>query len=224
LNLGNLKGWLGLHFGARINRNNINDLSSRGSCRRAHCSAIARLRRVISTHMRGPGHAFHNGMNVIRIGPFWTMPIGEIEAVASIWRAAGFKTEAVSDVVAMQWEKLICNVAYSAPCALTGMTVGEMMDDPDMGPVSRTAAVEAWTVARALGIPIKVEDPLDYVRKFAAGMPGGRPSLLQDLEQHRRSEIDAINGAVPRAAAELGIEAPVNGTLVALVKQRERDF
>jgi 2-dehydropantoate 2-reductase len=174
--------------------------------------------------MRGPGHAFHNGMNVIRIGPFANIPMEQVEAVAEVWRAAGFRTEAVRDVVAMQWEKLICNVAYSAPCALTGMTVGEMMDDPDMGPVSRAAAVEAWTVARALGIPIAVEDPVEHVRRFAAGMPAARPSLLQDHEQHRRSEIDVINGAVPRAAAKVGIEAPVNSTLVALVKQRERAF
>jgi 2-dehydropantoate 2-reductase len=174
--------------------------------------------------MRGPCNAFHNGMNVIRIGPFSGLPMEQVEAVAQIWRAAGFKAEAVRDVVAMQWEKLICNVAYSAPCALTGMTVGEMMDDPEMGPVSRAAAVEAWTVARALGIPIAVEDPIDHVRKFAAGMPDARPSLLQDHEQRRRSEIDVINGAVPRAAAKAGIEAPVNSTLVALVKQRERSF
>lgn len=174
--------------------------------------------------MRGPGHAFHNGMNLIRIGPFSNISMERVEAVADVWRAAGFKTEAVRDVVAMQWEKLICNVAYSAPCALTGMTVGEIMDDPDMGPISRAAAVEAWTVARALGIPITVEDPIDHVRKFAAGMPDARPSLLQDHEQHRRSEIDVINGAIPRAAAKVGIEAPVNSTLVAIVKQRERAF
>jgi 2-dehydropantoate 2-reductase len=174
--------------------------------------------------MRGPGHAFHNSMNVIRIGPYSNISMERVEAVADAWRAAGFRTEVVRDVVAMQWEKLICNVAYSAPCALTGMTVGEIMDDPDMGPVSRAAAVEAWRVARALGIPVAVEDPVDHVRKFAAGMPDARPSLLQDHEQRRRSEIDVINGAVPRAAAKLGIEAPVNSTLVALVQQRERAF
>jgi 2-dehydropantoate 2-reductase len=174
--------------------------------------------------MRGPGHAYHNGMNAIRIGPFANVPMQQVEAAAKVWNAAGFKIEAVRDVVAMQWDKLICNVAYSAPCTLTGMTVGEMMNDPDIGPISRAAAVEAWTVARALGIPITVEDPVDHVRQFAAGIPGARPSMLQDHEQHRRSEIDVINGAIPRAAAKVGIETPVNSTLVALVKQRERAF
>lgn len=174
--------------------------------------------------MRAPGHAFHNGMNVVRIGPYAGIPMAEIERVAQVWRDAGFKTEAVADVVAMQWEKLICNVAYSAPCALTGVTVGEMMDDPDMGPISRAAATEAWAVARALGIGISVEDPVAHARAFAASMPASRPSLLQDMEARRPGEIDVINGAVPRFAARAGIEAPVNATLTALVKQRERAF
>lgn len=177
---------------------------------------------AFGAQMRGPGHAFHNGMSAVRIGAYAGMPRARVEAIVAVWRAAGFPAEAVDDVVAMQWEKLICNVAYSAPCALTGMTVGEIMDDPDMGPISRAAAIEAWNVARALGIKITVNDAVAHVRAFAAGMPNARPSLLQDFEQGRRSEIDAINGAVPSAGARVGIEAPVNATLTALVRLRER--
>jgi 2-dehydropantoate 2-reductase len=173
---------------------------------------------------RGPGHVYHNAMNIVRMGPFSTLPLASVEAVASLWRQAGFRAEAVEDVQSMQWEKLICNVAYSAPCALTGLTVGEVMDDPEMGPISRAAATEAWTVARALGIAVKTDDPVALVRNFAAGMPAARPSMLQDLEHGRRSEIDVINGAVSRAAAKAGVAVPVNDTLVALVKVRERGF
>lgn len=173
---------------------------------------------------RGPGHVYHNAMNIVRMGPYSTLPMAAVERIAGIWREAGFRAEAVANVLAMQWEKLICNAAYSAPCALTGLTVGEVMDDPDMGPVSRAAAVEAWHVARALGIDVKTEDPVALVRNFAAGMPAARPSMLQDIENRRRSEIDVINGGVSRAAARAGIAVPVNDTLVALVKVKEREF
>jgi 2-dehydropantoate 2-reductase len=173
---------------------------------------------------RGPGHVYHNAMNIVRMGPFSELALARIEEIAAIWRQAGFKAEAVANVLSMQWEKLICNAAYSAPCALTGLTVGEVMDDPDMGPVSRAAAVEAWTVARALGIAVQTDDPVALVRHFAASMPAARPSMLQDIENGRRSEIDVINGAVSRAAPKAGLTAPVNDTLVALVKVRERGF
>jgi len=180
------------------------------------------IAKAFGAALRGPGHSFHSSMNEIRLGPIAGLPQARVEQVAKLWRDAGFNALASNDVVGMQWEKLICNVAYSAPCALTGMTVGEMMDDPDMGPISRAAAVEAWEIAKALDIGIKVEDPVSFVRDFAAGMPEARPSLLQDLEAGRASEIDVINGAVPQAAARIGRVAPVNATLTALVRQRER--
>jgi 2-dehydropantoate 2-reductase len=174
--------------------------------------------------MRGPGHAYHNGMNVIRIGAYAGLPFGEARRVAAVWREAGFNADAAANVLAMQWEKLICNVAYSAPCALTGMTIGELKDDPEMGPISQEAATEAFQMARALGIEIQIEDPVKFVRDFAARMPAAKPSMLQDHEARRPSEIDVINGAVLRAARRAELRAPVNATLVALVKTRERAF
>ncbi len=169
-----------------------------------------------------PGHAHHNDMKAIRMGAYSDLDPDAVERVAALWRAAGFDAGAVTDIVAMQWEKLICNVAYSAPCALTGMTVGELMDDEIMGPVSRAAATEAWTVANALGVGIHVPDPVALVRDFAARMPDARPSVLLDLEAGRRSEVDVINGAVVREAAKVGRSAPVNMTLTALVRAQEQ--
>lgn len=169
-----------------------------------------------------PGHAHHIDMKAIRMGPYAALPAADAEAVAALWRSAGFDAAAVTDILAMQWEKLICNVAYSAPCAITGLTVGEVRDHPEMGEVSRAAAVEAWTVARARRVAIDVEDPVALVREFAGRMPEARPSVLLDLEAGRVSEVDVINGAVPREAEKAGLEAPVNRTLTGLVKTLER--
>lgn len=169
-----------------------------------------------------PGHAHHNDMKAIRMGAYAGLDAGAVEQVAELWRQAGFDAAAVSDIRAMQWEKLICNVAYSAPCALTGLTVGEVMDDADVGPVSRAAASEAWAVARARGVAIDVDDPVALVREFAARMPNAKPSVLLDIEAGRISEVGVINGAVPREAAKAGMQAPVNATLTGLVQALER--
>ena len=173
---------------------------------------------------RGPAHVHHNAMSAMRFGAYATLDPVAVENIAIVWRDAGFDAAAVADIAAMQWEKLICNVAYSAPCALTGMTVGEVMDDPQLGPVSRAAATEAWTVARAAGIAITVADPVEHVRAFGARMPAAKPSALLDHEARRISEVDVINGAVPRQAARIGLAAPVNATLTALVRSIENRF
>lgn len=168
-----------------------------------------------------PGHVRHNAMKALRFGPYAGLPAGDLERVVGAWRAAGFDADTVTDILAMQWEKLICNVAYSAPCALTGLTVGEVMDHPEMGPVSRAAAIEAAETARALDISISVDDPVRHVRDFGAGMPAAKPSALLDHEARRVSEISVINGAIPREAARIGRSAPVNETLTRLVRTRE---
>jgi 2-dehydropantoate 2-reductase len=169
-----------------------------------------------------PGHAHHNDMKAIRMGAYAGLPMADVERVAGVWREAGFDAAAVTDIAAMQWEKLICNVAYSAPCAITGMTVGEAMDDANLGSVSRAAATEAFEVARALDIALDFDDPVKHVRDFAARMPRAKPSVLLDLEAGRESEVGFINGAIPREAAKVGRQAPVNATLTALVRALER--
>lgn len=174
--------------------------------------------------LRAPGHARHEGMAAVKMGPYAALPAARAEAVAAVWRAAGFNAEAVAEVLPMQWEKLICNVAYSGPCALCGLTVGQAMDDPEIGPVSRAAAVEAFEVARALGVKLAVTDAVAHVRAFGARVADARPSVLLDHDKRRASEIDVINGAVPKQAARCGRQAPVNATITALVKQRESLF
>lgn len=169
-----------------------------------------------------PGHSHHNDMKAIRFGAYCSEALSGLEVVEAAFASAGFDTEVSDDIEAVQWEKLICNAAYSGPCALTGMTVGEMMDDPVMGPVSRAAAVEAYEIARLKGVAISITDPVTYVRDFAARMPAAKPSVLLDIEAGRFSEIDVINGAVPREAAKLGATAPVNATITALVQSLEQ--
>lgn len=179
--------------------------------------------------LTGPGRVHHNAMKALRFGAYegvsgGGLPADDVERIAAAWRAGGFDAAAVGDIAAMQWEKLICNVAYSAPCALTGLTVGEVMDHPEMGPISRAAATEAWETARALGIGIDVPDPVVHVREFGAQMPAAKPSAVLDHEAGRRSEIAVINGAIPREAAKVGRTAPVNATLTGLVRTREATF
>jgi 2-dehydropantoate 2-reductase len=171
-----------------------------------------------------PGHVHHNAMRAMRFGAYAALPHATVESIAHAWTDAGFDAAAVTDIAAMQWEKLMCNVAYSAPCALTHMTVGQVMDDPEIGPVSQAAATEAFDVARASGIAIAVTDPVTHVREFGARMPDAKPSALLDHEARRVSEIDVINGAVPRQGARVGVAAPVNATLTAIIKSVERQW
>jgi 2-dehydropantoate 2-reductase len=169
----------------------------------------------------GPGHAHHHGFELVRLGERRGPVTPRVERVAELWRAAGFTVRTFDDVDRLVWEKLICNVAFSGTCALTGATVGEVLADEDAWSVASRCASEAFAVARALGIALDFDDPVAYVRDFGAKIPGARPSMLLDLLAGRRCEIDVINGAIPPRARRVGLAAPVNELVVALVRAKE---
>ncbi|MEW5862179.1 MAG: 2-dehydropantoate 2-reductase [Pseudomonadota bacterium] len=172
--------------------------------------------------IRAPGHAHHNGMELVRLGEFGGPITPRLKAVEELWRGAGFRVKVFDDIGQLVWEKLICNCAYSSPCALAECTTGEVMADPDLARVSAACATEAYAVAKAKGIRLDIADPVTYVRDFGAKIPKARPSVLLDLMAGRRSEIEVINGSIPRVAKELGMPAPVNETVTALVLAKER--
>jgi 2-dehydropantoate 2-reductase len=171
--------------------------------------------------MKRPGHAHHNAMKLIRIGELGGGLTPRLEALAAAWREAGFDVKAFADIDQLIWEKFCCNVTFSAPCTLFDCTIGELMADPARWHIALACAREAYAMGRAKGVAFSYDDPVAYVTAFGAHMPEARPSMLLDHLAGRRSEIDAINGMVPRLGKELGIPAPYNEVLSAAVKARE---
>jgi 2-dehydropantoate 2-reductase len=174
--------------------------------------------------MRGPGHAHHNGMELVRLGEFGGPITQRLRKVEDTWASAGFRVKVFDDIDQLVWEKLVCNCSLSGPCGVTGLTVGEVMSDPDMAKVSAACATEAFDVARKKGVRLGFDDPVAYTREFASKIPLSRPSVLLDLMAGRKSEIDVINGSIPREARKLGLQAPVNEAVTQLVRARERQL
>jgi 2-dehydropantoate 2-reductase len=172
--------------------------------------------------MRGPGHAHHNGMELVRLGEFGGPITPRLKKVEDAWVSAGFRVKLFDDIDQLVWEKLLCNCAYSGPCGIVECTIGEVMNDPDLSRVSAACASEGFAVAKKKGVKLGFDDPVAYVRDFGAKIPNARPSVLLDLMAGRRSEIEVINGSIPRVGAEVGVPAPVNEAVTALVRGKER--
>jgi len=122
--------------------------------------------------MRGPGHVHHNRMEMVRFGAYAGLPQPVLDAAAEIWRSAGFEVKLFDDVDRMVWEKVIMNVAFSGTSCLTGLAIGEIMDNPEAWPwraavprrrlrgprragsVSRSAIRSSISVAWAAAFPM----------------------------------------------------------------------
>jgi 2-dehydropantoate 2-reductase len=172
--------------------------------------------------IKAPGHAHHNGMELVRLGEFGGPITERLKKVEAAWKSAGFKVKVFDDIDQLVWEKLICNCAYSGPCALSEGTIADVMNDPDLARVSADCATEAFEVSQRKQIKLGFADPVAYVRDFGSKIPNARPSVLLDLLLKKKSEIDVINGSIPRVAKTLGMQAPANETLTRLVRAKER--
>ena len=171
--------------------------------------------------IKSPGHVYHNGMEFLHLGELNGPVTARLEEIAAIWRNAGFNVKTFDNFQQLTWEKLICNVCYSGTCTLTEMKIGEVMDDENAWRIASGCASEAYEVAKAKGIQIDFDDPVVYVRKFGSRIPHARPSMLLDYLAGRPGEIDVINGAIPVEGKKVGVAAPYNTVVSALVRARE---
>lgn len=168
-----------------------------------------------------PGRVRHEGWEMLHMGELSGPVTHQLQSIASVWADAGFRVSTYDDIELMVWEKFICNVCFSGTCAVTSLTIGEVIEDPEAWTVASRCATEAWEVGRALGIELSIDDPAQYVRNFGSTIPHARPSMLLDVLAGRPTEIDVINGAVPAQAARAGLQAPFNEVVSALVRQRD---
>jgi 2-dehydropantoate 2-reductase len=168
----------------------------------------------------GPGHVHHNGWELVRLGERRGPATARIRRIAQVWESAGFRVQADDDVDRLVWEKLICNVCFSGTCTILERTIRQVLDDPAAWYVASSCAVEAYRIALAKGIALAFDDPVAYVRAFGEKIPDARPSMLLDVLAGRPCEIDVINGAIPPAGREVGLTAPVNEVVTALVKAK----
>ena len=140
---------------------------------------------------------YRAGIKPIQIAPFAGGSTPAMEEVAETFRRAGFTTEIVPNVQHAIWQKLLHNAVVNPTSALTGLTCREMLADPDLMAFMRSLSEEIVAVMRAKGIPIPDdEDPFRPIIGSLKALAKNRPSMWQDLARGKRTEVDALNGAV----------------------------
>jgi 2-dehydropantoate 2-reductase len=133
-------------------------------------------------------------------------------------KSAGFKIELVDDAGALIWGKLVVNAAINPLTALLRVKNGELLERPSARKLMGTLALETARVAQAENIQLPFEDPVKMAEDVARKTAANTSSMLQDVLRDAPTEIDAICGAVVRAAKKHGIETPVNRVCWDLVK------
>jgi 2-dehydropantoate 2-reductase len=161
------------------------------------------------------------------LGPYGSTPHELVEEVADRIVRSGLKARAFPDLRPAQWSKLIFNSTVNAVAALTGLPhdrhFAERERLEDLGHLVHDLIREGKQVAAAAGVELH-EDPWEM--NVLATQRGSRhyPSMLEDVEARRPTEVDHITGALVREAERLGVAVPLQTAMYRLVKAREASW
>jgi 2-dehydropantoate 2-reductase len=161
------------------------------------------------------------------IGPFEPRParVEEVERLADACSRAGLPTAAVADARGPQWRKVIFNAATNPVGALTGLTHGQVCEDPPLRRLVSGLVDEGKAVAAAQAIELDAdpEELIDHAARPDVAYDH-KASMLQDVERRQETEIDFLNGGIVRFGHQHGVPTPLNEAIVALVKGLERSW
>jgi 2-dehydropantoate 2-reductase len=175
---------------------------------------------MCSAAIRGPGHVTLTHMGLTSVGETDGRTSPRAEALVAALAGAGFEAALEPNVTGLIWQKFVVNCATNAIAATTGLRGGEIVRLPELDAFQDRVLAEIMAVIRAKGIRLPNPDIAAKI-KDNCRKKFNKPSMLQHVEAGRRTEIDALNGALLREAGALGIPMPYNESLVALLKGRE---
>jgi 2-dehydropantoate 2-reductase len=189
-----------------------------------HVREVIRGTTFPAGHIVEPGHVGWDTKGDTHIGPFEPSPapMAKVEALADACTRGGMPTHALEDARGAQWRKLVFNSASNAIGALTGLTHGRIAEPPTRD-LAWAVMAEGRVVADAQGIVLdqSPEELFDFAARKDVAYDH-KPSMLQDVQAGRPTEIDFLNGAVVAFGERHGVDAPLNRALTALVKGLER--
>ena len=161
------------------------------------------------------------------LGPYGDTPFELVQEVAELIVRGGLRAVALPDLRPAQWSKLIFNATVNSVSALTGLPhdghFAARERRSDLGHLVYDLVAEGKRVAAAAGVELH-DDPWEMNVLATQRGSAHYPSMLEDVEARRPTEVELITGALVREAERTGVAAPLHTALYRLVKAREASY
>ena len=194
----------------------------------AEVAAVAGEARVIggttyiATALARPGVIEQNGTHrrIVFGEVFGDLPriSPRVQQIHEAFSGADIQSEPAPDGRVPIWEKFIFLAPTAGFTGASRLHVGPLRSDPFIREQYFSACREIEQIARAEGVPVS-NDMMAKIGGYVDGIPGTmRSSLLIDLSQGKRIEVETLLGSVVRRGERAGVPTPVNATLYAVLK------
>jgi 2-dehydropantoate 2-reductase len=167
--------------------------------------------------------------DAVALGPMKgsRFPYDRAKRVATTIETCGIPCFATREIERYIWGKVLYNVALNAPAAILEINYGRLLGQASTRELMEEIIAEAFAVAVAEGVRLDWDSPEAYTEiLFQTLIPRTAshfPSMLQDIRHGKKTEIEALNGALHRLGQTRGIATPVNATLTQLIRFKEAD-
>ena len=187
-------------------------------------------RAIFGAWLREPGWAEVTVIaNPTALGVYHpSTPAGRVREIAAVMDAAGVPTVFTDEIATVLWSKVTYNCALNPLSGLLDVPYGALLDTEHTRAILREVVHEVYAVAASMGVPLKPATAGEYVdllfHKLIPPTAAHYASLREDFRRRRRTEIDALNGAIVHYGEKHGVPTPINLFLTRLVRAREYEL
>jgi 2-dehydropantoate 2-reductase len=165
-----------------------------------------------------PGEVLSHGVGEIHLGRLQGGSNNELEDLGRTFSRSGLECHVETDIQVRVWEKVAFNTALNSVCALAGVNVATVAKDPRAMNLVMMVAQEVTTTARACGVQVDFSRVQAAILQAVRHQGMHRPSMLQDIDAGRPTEVDFLSGAVLSRARTVGVGMPATYALDALLR------
>jgi len=161
-----------------------------------------------------PGVVNHTGVGRTVIGSWNSGKAHDVDQLVSVFTTAGIKTQRSIDLRRDVWKKAVINSSINPLTALFTCTNGYLVDNPVLEGILKKICYESTRVACSQGIDVSFPLMIRLTKQVIRETAGNYSSMLQSIQQGKKTEIDAINGVIVRMGKQQGITVSLNQILV----------
>jgi len=151
-----------------------------------------------------------------------------VKNIAEQMDKSGIPTIYSDNIEGLIWGKVAYNSALNPLSAILDVPYGKLLDAEETQTMMKEVIYEIYAVASAKKIPMIIPTWEAYVQhlfyKLIPPTAEHYASMREDLRQGRKTEIDALNGAICKLGEIVGITCPTNTFLTRIIKSKEKVF
>ena len=166
-----------------------------------------------------------NSKAIIQFGDKYNKTMSEeVLAVKNLLNDAKINNQVFEDMIKTVWTKWMLNIGLNQVSAISGATYRVINKTPELLTLVNKAMTEVMEVSKACNINLGDENWASVQDVIDALDGDGKTSLLQDVENKRKTEVEYFSGTLIKIAKEHNVEVPVNEVLYNFIKAKERNY